>query len=494
MTVSGYVQPFNSIKKTHELGTSATELVESCFARIKRYNSEINAVVTTDEKGALSAARRADASRKDVKRYPLHGIPITIKDAFETAGIKTTSSHPPLANYIPSRDASVVARLKAAGAIILGKTNLPELAGNPQCWSPIFGPTRNPWNPALTSGGSSGGSAAAVAMGFSFLDPGSDIGGSIRIPAAYCGVTGLKATENLIPRTGHIPHLPNGSRSVRHLLSFGLLARCVEDLQIGLHLLSGPDGKDCEVPLRPEYRSDASQKTLRIAWWDDFGGLPLCRRTRHALSKTVERLRQNGFKVERCCPPRFDMEKAWYAYGIIAGSEIGLGMPALQRMGLSITGRFVPSSQVMAKAFLKGVTFDGRRYCEALNIREELIRTLDDFLADWDVWLCPVAPVTAYPHCRLDGFRMPPTLQVGDRSLPYLEATVSMTTPFSLTGSPVVVLPAGLEDGLPVGLQWIGKRWHDESLLSVCSQIELAIGGYVCPPPLQPALGEMVHY
>ena len=471
----------DAVKRILRGETSSLELVQDCLVRIRQHNPAINAVVTLDEDGALAAARRADALTGVANPPPLHGIPITVKDAFETEGLRTTSSHLPLADYVPSRDATVVSRLKAAGAIVLGKTNLSELAGTPQCWSPLFGPTNNPWNPALTSGGSSGGSAAAVAMGFSFLDPGSDIGGSIRIPAAYCGVAGLKATENRIPRTGHIPHLPNGSRSVRHILSFGLLARCTDDLKLGLELLAGPDGIDSEVPSMVVGVPAEVQRPLRIAWWDDFSGLPLCQRTRRALARTVESLQSQGFTVERCCPPRFDFEQAWYAYGMIAGAEIGLGMPVLQRNMLSLAGRFVPSSQPLARAFLRGLSFDGRRYNEALNMRERLIWELEAFLSDWDVWLCPVAPVVAYPHCRLGGFRKPPTLEVDDRSLPYLEATVSLTAPFSLTGSPVVVLPAGLEDGLPVGFQWIGKRWCDESLLAVCARIEAVAGGYVNP-------------
>ena len=473
----------NTAQKILRGETSATELVEGCLARIKQHNPTINAIVTLDEDRALAAATQADALQGAGKLLPLHGIPISVKDAFETAGLKTTSSHLPLANHIPVRDATVVARLKAAGAIVLGKTNLPELAGNPQCWSPLCGATNSPWNPALTSGGSSGGSAAAVAMGFSFLDPGSDIGGSIRIPAAYCGVAGLKATENRIPRTGHIPHLPDGSRSVRHLLSFGLLARCVDDLQLGLELLAGPDGIDSEVPPLPVVSPSTIHRPLRIAWWDDFGGLPLCRRTRQALSRTVECLRQQGFTVEHRCPPRFDIEQAWYAYGIIAGGEIGLGMPAMQRTMLSLAGRLVPNSQPVARAFLRGLTFSARHYNEALNIRERLIGELEAFLEEWDAWLCPVAPITAYPHCRLDGFRKPPKLSVDGHPLPYMEATVSMVTPFSLTGSPVVVLPAGIEEGLPVGLQWIGRRWHDESLLAVCAQVEATVGGYKSPLP-----------
>ena len=385
----------------------------------------------------------------------------------------------------------MVARLKAAGAIVLGKTNLPELAGTPQCWSPVFGATNNPWDPTRTPGGSSGGSAAAVAMGFSFLDPGSDIGGSIRIPAAYCGVAGLKATENRIPRTGHIPHLPDGSRSVRHLLSLGLLARCVDDLKLGLEVLAGPDGFDSEVPSLPVAFPPADERPVRVAWWDDFSGLPLCARTRRALLRTVEQLRMEGIVVERRCPPGFDVEKAWYAYGIIAGSEIGLGMPTAQRMLLSLFRHGVPSSQPLAKGFLRGLSFNGRRFADALNIREKLIAELEGFLADYDLWLCPVAPTTAWPQAhagRFGGegrFRKPPAIEVDGRSLPFLEATVSLTTPFSLTGSPVVALPAGIEDGLPVGLQCVGRRWRDESLLAACARIEAAIrgqGGANLPP------------
>ena len=462
--------------------TSASEQVERCIARIERHNPTINAVVTLDARGARAEARRADASMRDGELPPLHGVPITVKDAFETAGLRTTSSHRPLADHLPTLDATVVARLKAASAIVIGKTNLPELAGDPQCWSPLFGPTNNPWNPALTSGGSSGGSAAAVAMGFSFLDPGSDIAGSIRIPAAYCGVAGLKATENRIPRTGHIPHLPGTARSVRHLLSFGMLARCVEDLRLGLEVLAGPDGIDSEVPPLPVRAPMPPREPPRIAWWDDFGGLPICTRTRRALDRTLDQLRAQGFTVERCCPPRFDFEAAWHAYGAISGAEIGLGMPAARRRFLALAGHAVPASQPLSRAFLRGFSPNLRRYNDALNLRERLVGELEAFLVDWDAWLCPVASLVAYPHCRLGGLRGPPPLDVAGRRLPYIEATMGSTTPFSLTGSPVVVLPAGVEDGLPVGFQWVGRRWQDESLLTVCARIEGVTGGYVAPP------------
>lgn len=463
---------------------SATDMVVNCLTNIRENNQAVNAIVTLNEHAALAAAHQLDSQKNTELSSPLHGIPISIKDAFETSGLRTTSSHPPLARNIPHKDATVVARLKAAGAIVIGKTNLSELAGNPQCWSPIFGSTNNPWDLSLTSGGSSGGSAAAVAMGFSMIDPGSDIGGSIRIPAAYCGVAGLKATENRIPRTGHIPHLPTGTRSVRHLLSFGMLARHVDDLRVGLEVMAGPDNMDCEVPRMAIAAQLGIRRPLRIAWWDDFCGLPLCPRTRKALDRTVENLTHQGFEVERRCPRSFDFDRAWYAYGTIAGAEIGLGMPTVNRQMLAWIGRLIPSSQPLARYFLRGLSFDWRRYNDALNLREQLISELEQFLEYWDAWLCPVAPTVAYPHCRLDGLRKPPNIEIGSHSLPYIEATISMVTPFSLTGSPVVVLPCGIEDGLPVGLQFIGRRWQDESLLSCCERIEVFSAGYIPPPIL----------
>jgi len=459
-----------------------TEVAEQHLQRIERHNPAINAVVTLNRAGALRRAQALHQLREQGRLPPLAGLPLTIKDAFATAGLRTTSSHPPLADYVPGRDATLVARLREAGGLLLGKTNLPRLAGAPHCDSPLFGRTNNPWDPSRTPGGSSGGSAAAVAMGFSCLDLGSDIGGSIRIPAAFCGVAGFKATENRLPRTGHIPHLPDGERSVRHCLSFGLLARDVDSLQLGFGHLGGPDGEDTEVPPLPRAPTLPWKRPLRIAWWDDFAGLPLCGRTADALARTVKVLKAAGVAVERRKPEGFDVDRAWYAYGVLAGSEIGLGIPWIERRGLVLAGRLLPRSQRLAGYFIKGLRFSLRRYNEALNRREQLTIELETFLDHWDVWLCPVAPTVAHPHVPSEPLSPLRVIRFDEHRLPWLEATVSMTTPFSLTGSPVVVLPAGIEQGLPVGLQFIGKRWRDEQLLAICREIEAVTGGYVPPP------------
>ena len=464
---------------------SAVDLFEICAQQIARHNPAINALVTLDLAKARQAAIAADALIRQSgvpDSQPLLGIPISIKDAFATQGLRTTSSFPPLADYIPARDATVVARLKAAGAILLGKSNLSELAGDPQCWSPLFGPTRNPWDPERTPGGSSGGSAAAIAMGFSLLEASSDIAGSIRIPAAYCGVAGLKATENRIPRTGHIPHLPGQPRTVRHMLSFGLLGRRVTDLQLGFPLLAGPDGQDCEVPPIPAGQSlPALDRPLRIAWWDDFAGTPLCQRTRQGLQQAVTNLQAAGHQVERCSPADFSFTSVWQAFGTLGGSEIGRGLPALQRLFFALGSQLIPGHQVLGRAFVSGMNAGPGQYNAALVKREQLIAALEDFLGRWDVWLCPTAPSVAYPAFPLSKLLPPANLMIDDQPLSYIEATISLTAPFSLTGSPVIALPAGIVDGLPVGLQVIGRRWQEDQLLQYARILEDCLG--VCPPP-----------
>ncbi|MBR0564627.1 amidase [Azoarcus sp. L1K30] len=466
---------------------SAVDLFNACTQQITQHNPALNALVTLDLAGARRVAEAADAVIRQSgrpKEQPLLGIPISIKDAFATQGLRTTSSFPPLADYRPTRDATVVARLKAAGAVLLGKSNLSELAGDPQCWSPLFGPTRNPWDLARTPGGSSGGAAAAIAMGFSLLEAGSDIAGSIRIPAAYCGVTGLKATENRIPRSGHIPQLPGRPRTVRHLLSFGLLGRRVADLQLGFPLIAGPDGEDCEVPPIPAGLAlPPVERPLRIAWSDDFAGTPLCRRTRQGLQQAVSKLQAAGHWVERCAPDRFAVEEAWQAFGTLAGSEIGRGLPTLQRLYFLLGSAFLPRRQILGRAFIGGVNALPGQYNAALVRREQLIEALEDFLGQWDVWLCPTAPTVANPAFPLSRFRPPPSLLIDDQPLSYIEATISLTAPFSLTGSPVVALPVSVVDDLPVGIQVVGRRWQEDQLLQHCRIFEECLG-YSPRPPL----------
>src|SRR6185437_16451187 len=256
---------------------TSREATEAHLERIDRVNGAINALVVVDRDGALKAARAADrsAAKNGTKLGPLHGVPITIKEAFDVAGLRTTSSHPPLKDNVAKGDASLVARLRAAGAVILGKTNVPELCADFQTDSPLFGTTKNPWDPARGAGGSTGGGAAAVAARLSPLELGSDIGGSVRNPAHYNGIFSLKPTEWRVPGRGHVPGLPGQIRTIRHMGVYGPLARSVHDLELALHVIAGPDGNEAEaapVPLGPTPK--LAVKGLRIAVIDSNSLVP----------------------------------------------------------------------------------------------------------------------------------------------------------------------------------------------------------------------------
>ncbi len=231
---------------------SAEEVLDAHLAQIARHNPALKAIVTLDEEGARRRAREADAALAQGQSWgPLHGVPVTIKDALQVAGLRTTSSYKPLANYIPREDAVCVARLRAAGAIVLGKTNMPPLAGDYQSDSPIFGRANNPWDLGRTPGGSTGGGAAAVAAGLSPLEIGSDFGGSVRIPAHFCGLFGLRPTTHRVSWAGHIPELPGKPGVLRSMVTVGPLARSVADLRLALTTIAGADGRTWEVPPMP---------------------------------------------------------------------------------------------------------------------------------------------------------------------------------------------------------------------------------------------------
>ena len=251
------------------------DLVDSILERIGKENPPLNAIVTLDAEGARRQAKAADeANQTDQAAGLLYGVPITIKDSFETAGMRTTSGFPPFANRIPAVDAPPVQRLREAGAIILGKTNLPTLASGIQSNNPVFGRTNNPWDLSRTPGGSSGGAAAAISDRLSYLELGSDIGGSIRIPSHFCGIYGLKCTGGRVSGKGHLASpkplaIPKEWQALAQLASMGPLARSVADLRLAFPIIAEPGSPGLEqAPVKP-------LAGLRIAWTDDFGGAPL---------------------------------------------------------------------------------------------------------------------------------------------------------------------------------------------------------------------------
>lgn len=467
---------------------SCVDVLQAHLKQINQHNAKLNAIVTLNEKDAIQKAKEADEALASGESWgELHGVPVTIKDYIETANLRTTANYKPLANYIPQEDATVVRRLREAGAIILGKTNLPKLSQGFQTDGEFLGRANNPWNLAYTPGGSSGGGAAAVAAGLSPLDIGGDIGGSIRLPAHFCGVYGLKPTEHRVSNAGCLGRKPGVPSRVRHLRVLGPLARSIQDLQLCLSLIEGEDNRDWTVRPFQEQFSLRSLKEYKFAWTTDFDNVPVSRETQITLETVAHRLEHLGCQVECTSPSGFDFHAALTTYGVICGTELGALEPSIKRLLYTCLAPFSDrfSGGAVAQGLLRGAAGSLQVYLEALTKRDDAICQMEAFLSQWDAWLCPVACGSAFPHLPLSGifdsaFQI---LSVDQQTVPYLVWGLTHSPIFNLTGHPVVTLPVGkTQAGLPIGIQVIGRRGRDQELLAIAQSLTEVTGEYQKPP------------
>lgn len=434
---------------------SACEVLEAHLAQIAKHNPSLNAIITLDIEGARERARAADEALARGEVWgPLHGVPFTLKDAHSTAGMLTTVGFPPFADYIPQEDGTVAARLKRAGGILVGKTNLPPMQSDYQSDNPLFGRTNNPYDVAYTPGGSSGGSAAAVAAGLTPFDIGTDLSGSIRIPAHFCGVFGLKPTEKRVSVIGMMPTPQNLLRRLRLMSSIGPLARTVEDLALLFSIIAGPDGLDTEIaPVPIEDVPTLALKDLRIAVAPTFPAIPVATEIRHAVEELAQQLESEGATVEEATLPALDYRQALFDTGGLIGMALGA---------------FEESEQDPPTTLIQ--------YFAGLHKRDQTIVAWERFFDDWDVLLCPPAFTAAFPHCETGT-----PLQV-DGQLEEYWGVASHSALFSYTGHPAIVLPYQLnQDGLPIGVQLVGKRWEEGRLLGIAQSISQVTGEFRRP-------------
>ncbi|MDJ0733671.1 MAG: amidase [Nostocaceae cyanobacterium] len=471
---------------------SAVEVLDAHLIQIAKHNPQLNAICTLNEEHARQQAKHADEALARGENWGiLHGVPITIKDVFETTGLRTTAGYKPLENYIPDQDATVVARLRAAGAIIMGKTNLAELASDWQGINDLFPRVNNPWNLNYTSGGSSSGSAAAIAAGLSPLDIGDDFGGSIRQPAHFCGIFGLKPTDRRVPTTGHIPELPGMPKCIRQILTVGPLARSVQDLRLCLQLIAGEDLRQPEIPPVPlDTPTTKSLENLRIAWTDEFRGFPVAVEIKQAMESVANHLNNISINTEKW-HPNFDFVAAWQIswtvliYSSIYASPVGMDINFIRKkMGFMYREGTTGDRSLRKLGNVPKMVFpiffnpNLKDYFEALTERDYLIAKMDRELAQWDVWLCPVAMTPAFTHCSPGE-----AVEVDGRKIPYMMASGAYTQPLAFTGHPVVVIPIGkTKNGLPIGMQIVGKRWQEMELLRIAEKFSQLITGFQQPP------------
>jgi amidase len=439
---------------------SSRELLDLYLDRVDRLNGPINAVVTLDADRARNTADAADAAlaRGDAVG-PLHGLPITIKDAIETEGIRSTGGATELTDHVPSADAPAVARLKDAGAIVFGKTNLPRWSGDFQTFNDIFGRTSNPWSLEHTVGGSSGGAAAAVAAGFTSFEVGTDIGGSVRIPSHCCGTFGLKPSYGVIPQRGYLDHVGGGTTDA-DINVFGPIARSAEDLELLLGVLAGPEperaaGWRLELP-----ECEANQLSdLRIGTWLDDPASPIESEYAGMLRAAADRIAAAGGRVDDDRPPvDFTDQRGLFTRMIVPAISPSLPDEAAEVAGGS------------HRAWLRNE-----------QDRAALRRTWAEWFQGHDLLLLPVMTTAAFPHDH-ERELMERTIEIDGDARPLI-STIDWLGLIGIVGLPSAVVPIGrTAAGLPVGMQLVAPYLHDRRAVGAAKLVEAVLGGYEAPP------------
>jgi len=464
-------------RKIRSRKISSRETLDYFVARVEKLDKPINSVVTIDAERARAEADEADAelARGEI-RGPLHGVPMTIKDSFQTKEMRTTSGAPELSEFIPTEDAWPVARLREAGAIIYGKTNLPIYAGDLQSYNEVFGTTNNPHDVSRTPGGSSGGSAAALACGFTPLELGSDIGGSIRLPSHMSGVVGHKPSYGIVPAHGQIPG-PPGTLTLADLAVAGPMARTVDDLKLGLGIMAGPNRWDHPAwKLKLPAPRHSSLKEYRVAAWLDDPTCPVEAQSRELLEKAAQALESAGAKVDYKARPAFTLEKVFATFSALLQAALAGGVPINKIEEYGATQGDSPAAQTRRLLALRH-----RQWLSLNERRLQMRRRWEEFFEDWDAVLLPVMPCPAIPHDHSEP-QASRTAMVGGQQIPYWSLTTWMA-PAGVCYLPATVIPVGrLENKLPVGIQIAGPYLHDHTTLDLAKHLFDLIGPR-CPKP-----------
>ena len=445
---------------------SPTEVMQAHLSRIESVNPKLNAIVTPDETAMDQAREAEDALMRGELRGPLHGVPFTAKDSVDVGGLRTTRGSRFFEDHVPDADAVVITRLKDAGAVFLGHTNVPEFVFWFETDNAVFGRTENPWKLGRTTGGSSGGEAAALSAGMSPLGLGSDVGCSIRLPAAYCGVVGLKPTHGRVPLTGHWPD------ALLRFMHVGPMARTVKDVAVALSLLSGPDGLDpyaMPVPVPALDRLDGPISGLRVGWCAEGPFAPVSGEIQAAVARAASALEEMGCEVEEVDLKEWDELQGQDISISLYGAEVGHALAPM------IAGRHDMLSAPL-RGRLTGPKPSLEEYLDALDKCERLRLESARYFSEYDILLCPASVVPAHPcsasELDVDGTKAPP------------RNALRAMVPFDLTGSPAIAVPfAESGDGLPLAVQIVGRHFEEAPLLRVAAALEGVDGaGYRRPP------------
>lgn len=464
---------------------SAAELCDLAVARIEALDPRLNAVVLRDFERAREAAKAADAALARGERRALLGLPMTVKEQFAVAGLPTSWGDPKHRDWRPEADALAVSRLKAAGAVILGKTNVAAMLSDWQSTNEVYGTTNNPWDVGRTPGGSSGGSAAALAAGFVALELGSDIGGSLRAPAHFCGVTAHKPSLDLVPlRGGEPPGVPAIARR-GELSVAGPMARTAGDLALGLEVLAGPDelleGIGYRLALPPPRH--AALRDYRVLVVDEHPLLPTAANVRRALDELAGRLERAGCAVARGSSALPDLARTTQVYVLLLSAFLAADLPEKAVAAAEKAAReLAPDDRSLQAMRLRGGALSHRDWLAASRSRDALRHRWQALFAEFDVMLCPAMPTVAFPHDHSP--QRTRVIEIDGAPHAYRDQ-LAWIAPATLTGFPATAAPIGLSpEGLPVGVQIVGGYLDDRTTIDFAGHLEREFGGFRAPRDL----------
>lgn len=460
---------------------SVEDVTRVHIEHIQQFNPTVNAVVYEHFDAALMRARTLDKMRKEQDKLPvLFGVPVTIKESFKMLGTPSTINYPPLKNYVADEDSILVQRLYDAGAVILGKTNIPTMLSDSQTFGPLYPRCNNPYDISRVPGGSSGGSACAIAAGFSALELGSDIGGSIRNPSHYCGLYGLKPTQNMHIQDGHIPPLPGKKMGYAALASSGPIARTMTDLALMYSELykARPEYRRY-LPLESKSTPPSSLKGLKIAYFDDVLGLSAGREVKAALAKVKTRLEAQGAILKKIhldnnlCTR---ITKSWAGlFGCVAGQDFN--WVARKVMKMMFAKDMKQSRMDVKDALSDGLSMDFQRFSQALYEQQECIAEFYQYFDQFDFILSPTSPGPAFEHNPKHN-----AIPLDGELIAYPDYCFLFVILYNLLELPVLTFPTGLgQSGLPIGLSLSAPHYAEESLIALGHLLEAE--GFVFSKP-----------
>ena len=462
---------------------SAVELAQDAIGRIERHDDKINAVCVRDFERGLAAARAADAALARGEARPLLGIPMTVKESYNVAGLPTTWGNPAQRNFMPAEDALSISRVKDAGGVILGKTNVPLSLGDWQSYNEIYGTTNNPYDLGRTPGGSSGGSSAALAAGYGALSLGSDIGGSLRVPAFHCGVYAHKPTFALAPSRGHTPPPFQPLPLDRDLAVIGPMARSAADLSLLLDTIAGPDPMEAGKAYRLELPAPrhTTLKDFRVLVVETDPVMPTDRVVRGTIDKLASNLDKAGVKVERNSPLLPDFAASSRLYMRMLLSFLGATFPPEIHAGAqAAVAKLPPGETSLGAERLRGIALSHRNWLMDDGARARLRAQWRELFGTFDAVICPIMPTPAYPH---DHSADQETRRILIDGEPHAYSDqLAWPGIATLPGLPSTAIPTGFSpDGLPVGVQIVGPWLEDRTPLKLAELIEREFGGFVPP-------------